>query len=362
MVGDVVDKQLGWLAVFGTFHQVTNAGLAAVARRQRGGIRQYGFDHFQRHNFKAFGGFYRLFGEQAEVFQHGKHIDVVLTEAHPETHVGHVQVFGQGMHFVMPGQVQILFADYRQVVGAFDFKHAVAGPLAVLPAPDLASEFTEIDFRIEIGGEVLAVRTGVDVEDVDRLDAVEVLLLRQCSVGIDHAWIETDAEDGSHAFFLAFGQVLPLVVTVPRRRFANLARLFVDSGVEVGGAGLDAGAQHRHIEEGRTHVDDDLRFGFADQCFGCFNIQRIEGKGLDLGWLFQTALGVNAVDDGLAFGDVARRDSNATQFVVVLRALVGHHLGDTSCTNDQNILLQLFHLLGTALLRELERVYNTSGG
>ena len=48
---------------------------------------------------------------------------------------------------------------------------------------------------VEIGGEVLAVGTGVDVEDVDRLDAVEVLLLRQCGVGIDHARIETDAED-----------------------------------------------------------------------------------------------------------------------------------------------------------------------
>src|SRR3990167_1022843 len=357
VVGDVVDKQLGRLAVLDAFDQIADAGLAAVARRQRGWVRQYGLDHFQWHNFEAFGGFYRLLGEQAEVFQHGKHIDVVLTEAHPEAHIGYIQVLGQGMHFVMPGQVQILLADHWQVVGAFDFKHCVAGPLAVLPAPDLPGAFTEIDFRVEIGGEVLAVGTGVDVEDVDRLDAVEVLLLRQCGIGIDYARVETDAEDGGHALILAFGQVLPLVVTVPRRCFADLARLFVDGGVEVGGAGIDAGAQHRHIEEGRAHVDNDLRFGFANQRFGCFNIQRIQGIGLNFGRLLQAAFGLYAVDDGLAFGDVARRDSNTTEFVVVLRALVGHHLGDTSCTNDQNILLQLFHLLGTALLRQFLRIY-----
>lgn len=35
VVGDVVDKQLGWLAVFGAFNQITNAGLTAVARCQR---------------------------------------------------------------------------------------------------------------------------------------------------------------------------------------------------------------------------------------------------------------------------------------------------------------------------------------
>ncbi|AMW84138.1 hypothetical protein AK972_3338 [Pseudomonas yamanorum] len=28
----------------------------------------------------------------------------------------------------------------------------------------------------------------------------------------------------------------------------------------------------------------------------------------------------------------------------MLRALVGHHLGDTSCTNDKNVLFQLLYL------------------
>lgn len=122
----------------------------------------------------------------------------------------------------------------------------------------------------------------------------------------------------------------------------------MDRGVQVGGAGVDTGTQHGHVEEGGAHVDDDLRLGFTNQRLGRFHVQGVQCIGLDLAGLLESALGLHTVDDGLAFGDVARRNRNTTEFVVVLRALMGHHLGNTSCTNDQDILLQLFHLLGTA--------------
>ena len=148
------------------------------------------------------------------------------------------------MHFVVAGQVQVLLANHGQIVGALDFEHAVAGPLAVLPAPHLPGEFAEVDFRVKIGGEILAMGPGIDVEDVDRVDLIEILLLGECGPSIHDAWVETDAEDRGDATLLAFGQVLPLVVAVPRWRFADLARLFVDGGVQISGPRLDAGTQH----------------------------------------------------------------------------------------------------------------------
>src|SRR5690606_38049445 len=183
---------------------------------------------------------------------------------------------------------------------------------AVLPAPDRTGEFAEVDFRVEVGGEVLAVGAGIDVEDVDRLDLVEVLLLRQGGIGVDHARVEAGTEDGGHVLFLAFGQVLPLVVAIPRRSFTDLVRIFVDCGVQVGNTGIDAGAQHGHVEERRTDVDDDLRLGLADQRLGRVHIQGVQRIGLDLAGLLEAALGQYAVDDGLAFGDAARRNGNAT--------------------------------------------------
>ncbi len=304
MVGHVVDEHFARLAILGALDQVTDAGLAGVARGQRGWVRQHGLDHFQRYHFQAFGGFHRLLGEQAQVFQHGEHVDVVLAEAHPETHVRHVEVLRNRVNFIVAGQVQVLRTYHRQVVGTLDFEHGVAGPLAVLPAPHLPGELAEVDFRVEVGGEVLAMRTGIDVEDVDRVNAVEILLLRQLGVAVHHTRVETDAENGGNVLCLALFEVFPLVVAVPRRGLADLARLFVDGGVQIGDTGIDAGTQHRHVEEGGTNVDHDLRFGLADQRLGCLDIEGIEREGLDVGGYLEATLGLDAVDDGLAFGDV----------------------------------------------------------
>ena len=198
----------------------------------------------------------------------------------------------------------------------------------------------KFDLRVEVGGEVLAVGTGIDVENIDRVDLIEMLLGRQRRPGVDHARIEAHAENGGDALLLAFGQVLPLVVAVPRRGLADFPRFFVDGGIEIRRTGIHAGAQHRHVEEGRADIDHDLRVGLADQRLGRLDIQRIQGIGLDLGRDFQTALGLDAVDDGLALADTARGNGDLTEFIIVLSTLMGHNLGHTSGTDDQNVFLQ----------------------
>ena len=128
----------------------------------------------------------------------------------------------------------------------------------LLPGIDNAGEFAEVDFRVEIGGEIFAVAAGIDIDDVDIGDLVEIFVLGQLGIGIDDARIEARAEDGGDALFLAFGGALPFVIAVPWRRFADLVRLFVDRRVDIGDAGIHAGAQHRHVEEGGADIDDDL--------------------------------------------------------------------------------------------------------
>ena len=147
-------------------------------------------------------------------------------------------------------------------------------------------------------------RAGIDVENVDRINAVEILLLRKFCVAVDHTRVKADPENGGNVLLLALFEVFPLVVAVPRRGLADLARLFVDGGVQVGDTGIDAGTQHRHVEEGGTDVDHDLRLGLADQRLGRLDIEGIEREGLDVGGNLEATLGLDAVDDGLAFGDV----------------------------------------------------------
>src|SRR5690606_6651851 len=98
---------------------------------------------------------------------------------------------------------------------------------------------------------------GVDIDDVDGFDFVEIGVHGKTPVRIDDARIEAHSENGGHAGLPAVFASLPFVVVVPGRGFAYLGGIFVDGGIEIGGAGFYAGAHDRHIEKGRSDVDHD---------------------------------------------------------------------------------------------------------
>ena len=50
-------------------------------------------------------------------------------------------------------------------------------PLPVNPSPDL-DKFSEVNFRIEISGEVLAMTTSINIQNINRIDLVEIALRR----------------------------------------------------------------------------------------------------------------------------------------------------------------------------------------
>ena len=205
----------------------------------------------------------------------------------------------------MTGHVAGLGAHHRQIVGALVLEHLVLHPLVVLPGPDAAGELTEVDFRIEVGGKVTAVAAGVDVDNVDGIDAVEVIVHGHGGVGVDHTRVKAGTENGGDALLFTDGLALPLVVGVPGRVFADLGRIFVNGGIEVGGTGLDTGLQHRHIDESRSDIDHQLRLCFVNQRLGGFDIERIQGMGLQFTGNLKAALFPHAVDDLLALGDSA---------------------------------------------------------
>src|SRR6188472_4324462 len=85
----------------------------------------------------------------------------------------------------------------------------VLDPLPVDPGPHL-DELAEVDLRIEVGREVSAVSTGVDVEDVDRVNRVEVLPRRARGVRVDNAGVEAGPEDRRQPTIGATLSALPL--------------------------------------------------------------------------------------------------------------------------------------------------------
>lgn len=196
----------------------------------------------------------------------------------------------------------------------------------------------------------------VHVDDVDGVHAVKKLLHRQRRVGVDHAGVEPAAQHGGHAVFGAAGLALPLMVGVPGRGFADGARVLVDGRVDIGRAGLDAGFEHGHVDEGMAHVDDDLGTGLLNEFARGRRVHGVERV------RFQHALGVlqnpffvNVINQCQALADGARGNVDVTQLKVVLRALVRHYLPNSTSANDQNVLLhvaQILLLISTATLRQ----------
>jgi len=264
VVRDLVDEHLARLAVLDALDDVADAGLAGVAGGQGLGVGQEGLDHLQRHHLLAGAQGHRQVRQEAEGAQDGEDIDVVVAEAHPEADAVGVDVLRERVQLVVAVEVHRAHPRHREVVDALHRVRRVLLPLPVDPGPDL-DELAEVDLGVEVGGEVLAVAAGIDVEDVDGVDGIEEVLRRQGAVGVDHAGVETDAEDGREALGLAAVLALPFVVGIPGRVLADLVRFLVNGRIHVHRAGLQAGLQDRHIHEGIAEVDDDLGAGLADQ-------------------------------------------------------------------------------------------------
>ncbi|MNX76100.1 hypothetical protein D3C86_1075960 [compost metagenome] len=121
---------------------------------------------------------------------------------------------------------------------------------------------------------------GIDIDDIDRGDLVEIVILGKTRIGVHHTRVEADAENGGNALFLALFRALPLVVSVPRRRFANLGRILVDRRIHIGNTRVHAGTKNGHVDESRTDIDDDFHAGFFDQGFRRLDIHRVKRMGL----------------------------------------------------------------------------------
>src|SRR5690606_29172610 len=160
----------------------------------------------------------------AQVLQYVEHVDVVLTEAHPEANIGHAQVLRHGMQLVVTCEVGRTLAHHGQIPLVLVLEHGVRLPLAVFPRPHGGGELAEVDFGIEVGGEIARVAARVDVDNIDGIDGVEIGDHAVAAVSVHHTRVKTHAQNGGHARCSAGVAALPLIVGVPGRRFANLVR------------------------------------------------------------------------------------------------------------------------------------------
>src|SRR3989344_5978312 len=214
--------------------------------------------------------------------------------------------------------------------------HGTQYPPAVYPRPHLL-ELAKIYLWVEVSREIFAVDSGVYVENVYGVYLVEVVLPRESGIRIYDARVEADTENRVNTGFLGRRLLFPFVIRVPRRIFGDLLRVFVNGSVHVGhGAsanrfGADARLQDRHVNVGRSKVDDDGRVRGFDEFHHLWDVHRVYLPRVYFRLLIlDVLLSVNAFYNSVALRLFARSDADIAENVVILSALVCRDVRDST--------------------------------
>ncbi len=147
-------------------------------------------------------------------------------------------MFHQGFELFVIHTVDLVGADSFRAGEFLVFRHRRGfHEFPVLPVAALRGDFADVDLRIEIGGEGAAVVAAVHIDDVERVDLVEMVFERPCCEDTGHAGIEAGAEQRGDAGFLEFLLIGPLPGIL---EFRDVQRLVV-RGIHVIDPGLEAG-------------------------------------------------------------------------------------------------------------------------
>jgi len=158
-------------------------------------------------------------------------------------------------------QVHILGADSLEVEGDLVRHGGGFHPLPVLPVARRRGHFADVDFRVEVGGEVLAVIAAVAIEDVELADGLQLVLLEPHGEDRGDARIEAAAQQRHQAGVLVTVVIGPLPLVFELRLVLGL----VIGGVEVIDARFKAGIHDRQVLIRQREVHHEARAGLADQ-------------------------------------------------------------------------------------------------
>ncbi len=110
----------------------------------------------------------------------------------------------------MVQQVTVARPDFRIGQVFVNLQRLRLYPFPVLPVEAFLCDLTDVDFRVEIGGECLVVVAGVAVDDIQVLYLLEVVLGSVGREDARHARVEAATEDGCQSGFLETLAIGPL--------------------------------------------------------------------------------------------------------------------------------------------------------
>ena len=206
-------------------------------RTQRGRLGQQGLQELDRNDLAALER-HRLDRGHADVFQHFEVLQIAVAERHPEADALDLGIeFRQRFQLLMIHEVHVLLTHALEVEDLFVAQRRAFDPLAVLPVTRVGGHFAQIDLGVEVGREGQARVAAVAVQDVQRLDGIQQMLLDVGGEDRGHAGIEARTQQRHQTGVLEAVLIGPLPFVF---ELGLVARLIV-GGVEI----VHAGGQDR---------------------------------------------------------------------------------------------------------------------
>ena len=216
-----------------------------------------------------------------------------------------------------------------------------------IPVATRSGNFAEVDFRVEVGGELVAVIAAVAVEDVDFFDGVELVLEGVGAVGLGNTRVKARTEECREAglFKLFFISPLPAVIEVGAEALflaalvVDLAPLgivdvfgFVVRRVHVVHAAFEAGVHDGEILVRKRNVHDQVGLVFLDELGNVLCLVCIHGGSRNDRLRIRTQF----LSELFAVFAVAASDANFAENFAAGAAFFDSNCGDCATTDNQS--------------------------
>ena len=232
----------------------------------------------------------RLDRSHADVLQNGKMRDVLVPEGHPEARARHLGIeLREAFQLLVIHHVHVLEPHGLEVELDLLRHRRGLDELAILPVPRRRGHFANVDFRVEIGGEMLAVVTAITIEDVERADGLELVFLEPHGEHAGHPRIEARTEQRHDPRLFEAIMVGPLPAIL---ELGFVLRLVI-SGVEIVHTRFKAGVHHWKVLVRQRQIHHQRGLNLSDQ--------------IDHRWHF---LGINLVGRNFDAGALLDRSGN----------------------------------------------------
>ena len=268
MIANVVDVVIFRSTVLHAAHDATDIRLALRPRSERRRIGQHRFQEMQRHDLLTVE-IDRLDARHAHVLQALQMRQVTLPERHEEPDPLDVgNVLRQRLKLLMVDQIHVLRTDLGEVVHAFDLHRFGLDPIAALIVLAVGGHLSNVDLGIEIRRERITMISAVAVENVNRVDRIEMMFQRMSTEHARHARIKAATQQSRQPRRLEPLIIRPLIFVFE----IGIALGLVIGGVEIIDARRQARLHDVEIMIRQRKIHHDVGLDALDQRDNLINV------------------------------------------------------------------------------------------